>query len=533
MLALLGLVAGLGGPVRADDGEAYTRVLDRLTSVEHFNERPVTFIIGFDTTKSMSVEFDRAKRVTQLVLGRYGSPGDQVYVFGFANKPAVLPGTPSPKEIPASGSDSVLATLNEGILSLPRSSEFGTVFGRAKLFALEKAKEYGGKRNVVVMLFSDNNSELEMGTDERKKLEALESASTTSAETIPLLSQGVSPLWMTLYANKFPDATALAGPDGEKDLESPRLAWAARRMGSQVLEFIEPSNPRITSLPAAVSVQFLGSTQPTEASLTVDGKSGQKATFDDGRASWSLTDLSTGSHVLIAQAVLPDGKVRTAELPVTVSLAPSTPGPGPAGGPGPGPGPAGTAGRDGGAGSPTPPAPPTPVPGEEGGGSLAPVFALLVLAALGGGVFLMSTRPARVTVIGPRGEESYVLPKGQTLRLGGTARVEGEQIFSDAALSETVAQVESTGFGKAKVSPNAGLKEGSVEVETDEGATVTESGETLLTSATITWISARGAKEVFSVVKDGSSSSSGSSSDGGHFGGGATSSDDDGGDWRS
>lgn len=534
LLALLVWVGlGFGGPARADDGEAYTRVLDRLTSVEHFSDRPVTFIIGFDTTKSMSVEFDRAKRVTQLVLSRYGAPGDQIYVFGFANKPAVLPGTAAPKEIPAAGSDSVLATLNEGILSLPRSSEFGTVFGRAKLFALEKAKEYGGKRNVVVMLFSDNNSELEMGTDERKKLEALESASTTSAETIPLLSQGVSPLWMTLYANKFPDSTPLAGPDGETGLESPRLAWAARRMGSQVLEFIEPSNPRITTLPAAVSVQFLGPTQPKEATLTVDGKSAQKATFDDGRASWTLTDLAPGSRLLFAQAVLPDGKVRTAELSVTVALGTSTPGPGPGpgatGGPGPGPGPAA-------GGTPAgPPSPgPTPGPGEEGGGSFAPLLALLVLAAIGGGVFLMSTRPARIRVIGPRGEESYVLAKGQTLRLGGTARVEGEQIFSDAALSETVAEVASTGFGKARVAPNPGLKDGTVEVETDEGATVTESGETLLTSATITWTSARGAKEVFSVVNESGSSRSTSGSDGGHFAGGAAgASDDDGGDWRS
>lgn len=524
--ALLALILwaglGFGGPVWADDGEAYTRVLDRLTSVEHFSDRPVTFIIGFDTTKSMSVEFDRAKRVTQLVLSRYGAPGDQIYVFGFANKPAVLPGTASPKEIPASGSDSVLATLNEGILSLPRSSEFGTVFGRAKLFALEKAREYGAQRNVVVMLFSDNNSELEMGTDERKKLEALESASTTSAETIPLLSQGVSPLWMTLYANKFPDTTVLAGPDGEKDLESPRLAWAARRMGSQVLEFIEPSTPRITSLPAAVSVQFLGPTQPKEATLTVDGKGAQKATFDDGRASWSLTDLAPGSRLLFAQAVLPDGKVRTAELSVTVALGASTPGPGPSGEPGPGP-------------APGPPSPlPTPAPGEEKGGSFAPLLLLLVLAALGGGAFLMSTRPARIRVIGPRGEESYVLAKGQTLRLGGSARVEGEQIFSDASLSETVATVDSTGFGKARVAPNPALKDGTVEVETDEGATVTEAGETLLTTATITWTSARGAVEVFSVVKEGAASRSSSSSDGGHFGGGAvTAGDDDGGDWRS
>jgi hypothetical protein len=515
-------LALFAGVARADDGEAYTKVLDRLTSVEHFNERPVLFIVGFDTTKSMSVEFDRAKRVTQLVLSRYGAPGDHVYVFGFANKPAVLPATATPKAIPAEGSDSVLATINEGILSLPRSSEFGTVFGRAKLFALQKAQELGAKRNVVVLLFSDNNSELEMGKDERKKLEALESSSTTSAETIPLLSQGVSPLWMTVYTNGFPDATALAGPDGETGLESPRLAWAARRMGSQVLEFIEPApNARITSFPAEVSVQFLGPVQPKEASLTVDGQSAQKATFEDGRASWSLPELEPGSHLLFAQAVLPEGKVRTAELAVTVALAnaPATAAPSPT--------PAASAPVL----SPTPAFSPTPM-AEKSSGSAAPLVLLLILAAIAAGIFLLSTKPARVRVIGPHSEESYVLPKGRTLRIGGGARVEGDLIFTDASLSESIAQVTSAGFGKARVAPNAALREGSVDVETDEGTTVTESGETLLTSATVTWTSPRGLKEVYSVVKEEGGAQS-ASSGGEHFGGEAGASDDGGGDWRS
>jgi hypothetical protein len=537
LLLLLGLV--MPGPVQADDNEAYTKVLDRLTSVQHFSDRPVLFIIGFDTTKSMSVEFDRAKRITQLILSRYGAPTDSVFVFGFANKPEVLPATSSPKEIPAQGSDKVLGTLNEGILSLPRSSEFGTVFGRAKLFALQKATELGKSRNVVVMLFSDNNSELEMGTDERKKLEALE-ASTTAAETIPLLSQGVSPLWMTLYTNSFPDSRPLPGPDGETDLESPRLAWAARRMGTQVLEFIEPANPRISSFPATVSVQFLGPVQPDTASLMVDGQGAQKAEFREGRASWSLPTLKPGSHVLVAQAVLPDGKVRNAELPITVaSGGGGEPGAGTAGSP-----PGSSSGTNPGPGadsssspalrtSPTPSASPSPgstLPEE--GGSGAPWVLLLLLAAAAVGVFLLSTKPARVRVVGPQGEESYVLAKGGVLRLGGTARVENELIFSDPSLSETIAEVRGGGFGKAVIAPNPALKDGTVEVETDDGHMATENGEPLLTTATVTWTSARGQKEVYSVIKEGAQKGGGAGS-GEHFGGGALAGDDDGGDWRS
>ena len=516
----------LSGVATADDNEAYTKVLDRLTSVDHFSDRPVLFIVGFDTTKSMSVEFDRAKRVTQLILSRYGAPGDSVYVFGFANKPVVLPATASPKAIPGEGSDKVLATLNEGILSLPRSSEFGTVFGRAKLFALQKAGEFGAQRNVVVMLFSDNNSELEMGTDERKKLEALEK-STTEAETIPLLSQGgSSPLWMTLYINSFPDSTSLAGPDGETG-ESPRLAWAARRQGTQVLEFIEPANPRVSSFPVSVSVQFLGPTQPAEASLTVDGKNPRKASFADGRATWTLDSLDKGNRLLVAQAVLPDGKVRNAELSITVAAG------GPAASPSPrlSPGPQGTPGvRSTPAG---PSASPSPGPSEEEeGGSMAPLFLLALLVVAGIVVGLMSAKPASVRVIGPQGEESFVLPKRRVLRIGGAARVEGDLVFGAGTLGETIATVTSTGFGKAQVAPNANLREGTVEVETDEGNTVLQSGETLLTSATITFTSARGLKEVFTVVKEDANAKSAGAGE--HFGGGAAgASDDDGADWRS
>lgn len=519
-IILLGLL--LFTPVLGDDNEAYTKVLDRLTSVPHFSDRPVLFILGFDTTKSMSVEFDRSKRVSQLILSRYGAPGDQIYVFGFANTPSVLPATASPKTVPSEGAERLLATINEGILSLPRSSEFGTVFGRAKLFALEKAQEFGSQKNVIVLLFSDNNSELEMGTDERRRLESLEKSVASSAETIPLLSQGASPLWMTLYTNSFPDATKLVGPDGKTDLDNPRLAWAARRMGSQVLEFIEPAAPRIESFPTDVSVQFLGPVQPKEASLTVNGKLVGKSDFEDGRASWSLDKLDPGSHLLFAQAVLPDGKVRTAELPVTVGRgAAKTPVSDPTSPP---PDPANSLD------SATPTA--SPILASEGEeGSIAPFILLALLAALAGAVFLLSTKPARVRVIGPNSEESYLLPKGRTLRIGGVSRVEGELIYSDTALSESIATVTSAGFGKARVAPSTSLKDGTVEVETDEGQTVLDSGETLLTSATITWTSPRGAALVYTVVKEDSASQS--VSDEGHFGGGtASSADDDSGDWR-
>ena len=67
-------------------------------------------------------------------------------------------------------------------------------------------------------------------------------------------------------------------------------------------------------------------------------------------------------------------------------------------------------------------------------------------------------------------------------------------------------------------------------METDEGATVTDSGETLLTSATVTWTSPRGLKEVYSVVKEDASSKSSGASE--HFGGASSGDSDDGGDWR-
>ena len=205
---LLLLVAG---SACAQDNEAYTRVLDKLTSVNHFPDRPILFIIGFDTSKSMSVEFDRSKKLTQTILSRYAAPGDMVYIFGFADKPSVLEATSSPTALTPENPDKQLAAINESLLSLPRSSAKGTVFGRAKLFSLEKAQEFGKDKNVVVLLFSDNNSEIEMGTDERDRLKQLESSVATRAETVPLYSQGVSRLWLTLYANGFPATAPLAG----------------------------------------------------------------------------------------------------------------------------------------------------------------------------------------------------------------------------------------------------------------------------------------------------------------------------------
>ena len=134
-------------------------------------------------------------------------------------------------------------------------------------------------------------------------------------------------------------------------------------------------------------------------------------------------------------------------------------------------------------------------------------------------------------MIGPNSEESHHLAKGKVLRIGGVSRVEGELVYDDSSLSESIATVTSTGFGKARVAPATSLKDGTVEVETDEGQTVLDSGETLLTSATITWTSPRGSKLVYTVVKDDAPSQS--VQDSGHFGGdSSSSSDDDGGDWR-
>ena len=163
---------------------------------------------------------------------------------------------------------------------------------------------------------------------------------------------------------------------------------------------------------------------------------------------------------------------------------------------------------------------------------MAPLFLLALLVVAGIVVGLMSAKPASVRVIGPQGEESFVLPKRRVLRIGGAARVEGDLVFGAGTLGETIATVTSTGFGKAQVAPNANLREGTVEVETDEGNTVLQSGETLLTSATITFTSARGLKEVFTVVKEDANAKSAGAGE--HFGGGAAgASDDDGADWRS
>lgn len=526
-LVLITLLATLA-PLWAEDGEAYTKVLDRLTSISHFSDRPVLFVIGFDTSKSMSVEFDRSKKLTQTLLSRYAAPGDSVYIFGFADKASVLPATASPKQIPNDSPDSVIASLNEGLLGLPRSSAKGTLFGRAKLFALEKMSEFGKSHNTVVLLFSDNNSELEMGKSERERLEALEKKATRS-ETVPLLSQGVSPLWLTLYCNNFPDTTPLAGPGGETGLDNPRLAWAARRVGSQVLQFIEPANARLDSFPAQITVQFLGSVEPKEATLTVDGKHSQKANFTDGRASWTLNKLSPGNHLLFAQAVLADGKFRTAELSVAVQAPQGTQGTGgqssTGGGASPTPTPSATS-KASPTPSPTPAA--TPESGSEEEGSGFPWIFLVIAAVVIGGIAMASLKPAKVRVIGPNGEESFLIQKGRSLRLGGKPRVESDLIFQDSSLEETIASVSCTGFGKALVKPET-VKKGEVDIETDEGHTALESGEPLLTSATVTYTNERGGKDIFTFVREEPSGKS--DEDSGHFGG-ESESNDDGGDWR-
>lgn len=531
----LGLLAFfvLISPAVADDAEAYTIVLDHLTSIDHFSESPVLFVVGFDTTKSMSVEFDRAKRITQLILSRYGAPGDSVFVFGFANQPKVLTATSKPKEIPTNAPDKTIATLGEAIMSLGRSPDFGTVFGRAKLFALEQIKKFGAHHNVVVLLFTDNNSELDMGVDERKHLKAIESELKMTSETFPLKSVGVSKLWMTLYANDFPDSTRLKAPDGQDTTGIPRLAWAASRMGKQTLSFTSPSHTRVTRLPFDVAVQFLGPTQPQQAQLTIDGKSAQTASFDEGRAHWQIDSLSAGSHVLFAQAILPDGKVRTAELPITIDL--------------------GAAASQGSSGSsstpmdplssspeasatsipnetatPIPDATPSELPAEET--SIAPFIILGLLFLAGTVAYILSTKPARIRIIGPRSEESYLLRKGQTLRLGGSPRVENELVFADSALLETLAVVSGSGFGKARVTPSP-LRDGTVEIETDEGIFVTDSGEDLLTSMAVTFTTPRNLKEIYTILCDDSKNSSAQES---HFAGSSGSDDSEtSGDWRS
>lgn len=516
LIALLSLASLALG----EDNEAYTRVLDRLTSVKHFSDRPVLFIIGFDTSKSMSIEFDRSKKLTQTILGRYAAPGDSIFIFGFADKPSVLPATPSPKEITKANPDKEIASINESLLSLPRSNAKGTVFGRAKLFALDKAAEYGKQQNVVVLLFSDNNSEVEMGTNERDRLKTLESKVASESETIPLYSQGVSPLWLTLYTNNFPNPAVLPGPDGKTDLDNPRLAWAARRAGSQTLEFTAPASSKLSSGDFEVTVQFLGSVEPKEAMLSVDGDHQRQTTFNDGRANWKLTDIDPGSHLLIAQAVLSDGKIRNAEKEISVSRATpaATPTPPPSAHTPPPP--------------PRPSASPTPPPAKKSEGSPFPIILLVVLALAALVTYFLSQKSVKVRVIGPDSEESFMLGSGKVLRLGGKPRVESETVFTSGELPETVATVKCLAFGKAKVFAAATLQQGSVEIETDEGYTVSETGEILLTTATVTFTNDRQRKSVFTLVKE--DASGGNAEDSSHFGSGSgkEAADDDG-DWRS
>ena len=491
----------------ANDGEAYTKALDRLTSVRHFNDRPVLFIIGFDTSKSMSVEFDRSKKLVQTLLTRYSVPGDSVYIFGFADQATVLESTKQPKLIPTSNPDTVIASLNEGLLGLPRSSAKGTLFGRAKLFALESASKFGSKQNTVILLFSDNNSEIEMGTNERERLKALEGSETAHSETVPLLSKGVSPLWLTLYTNSFPDKTPLAGPDGQTDLENPRLAWAARRVGSQVLRFIEPAGDTVPQGTASVGIQFLGTTKPKSATLTLDGEEAKDTGFKDGRATWTISFDKPGNHLLFAQAVLSDGKIRTAEKTIQV-VAPTRPTP--------------TATP---MAAPTPEVTPEPEAEEPASSFPWPIFLVLGVVALG--IYLASLKTVKIRVIGPDGEETFTLKNGQSVRVGGSPRVETDLIFGDDNLPGSIAEVKAGAFGKAKVSRPQNIDKGSIELETDEGLTVTETGEALLTSASLTWTSDRDQKFVFTLVREDTGASA--DEDEGGFG----EEDDDDGDWRS
>ncbi|MCA9780253.1 MAG: hypothetical protein KC800_26185 [Candidatus Eremiobacteraeota bacterium] len=503
----------LTGWAWAQDNEAYTRVLDKLTSVNHFAHRPILFIIGFDTSKSMSVEFDRSKKLTQTILSRYAAPGDHIFIFGFADKPSVLEATSSPTALTADNPDKQLAGINESLLSLPRSSAKGTVFGRAKLFSLEKAQEFGKDKNVVVLLFSDNNSEIEMGTDERDRLKQLESSVAARSETVPLYSQGVSHLWLTLYTNNFPNQAHLVDPDGTQNSDNPRLAWAARRVGSQTLQFISPASNRVETDSLTVAVQFLGSSEPASANLSVDGKDTLKTTFQDGVASWDLPNLQPGSHLLFAQAVMADGKIRSAEMEVLVatpapvvtpSVTPTPPRP-----------------------TPTPSATPEEEPKESGSPPIIPFILLCIAAAV---VYFLSNKPIKVRVIGPDSEESFLIPKGKSVRVGGTARVESDLVFKSEGLGQSIASVRCMPFGKAKVFCNEEVREGAVEVETDEGYTVGQTGEPLLTSATVTHTDERGRKKVFTLVKE---DGSGPGAEEEHFGSsGGEEAGDSGSDWR-
>ena len=302
-------------------------------------------------------------------------------------------------------------------------------------------------------------------------------------------------------------------PDGSQNSDNPRLAWAARRVGSQTLQFISPANNRVETDRLTVAVQFLGSSEPASANLSVDGKDTLKTTFQDGVASWDLPNLQPGSHLLFAQAVMADGKIRSAEMEVLVatpapvatpSATPTPPRP-----------------------TPTPSATPEEEPEESGSPPIIPFILLCIAAAV---VYFLSNKPIKVRVIGPDSEESFLIPKGKSVRVGGTARVESDLVFKSEGLGQSIASVRCLPFGKAKVFCNEEVREGTVEVETDEGYTVGQTGEPLLTSATVTHTDERGRKKVFTLVKE---DGSGPGAEEEHFGSsGGEEAGDSGSDWR-
>ncbi len=509
-LPLLFIWALAGTVWSQEDGESYTKLHDRLMSIPGFNDHPILFIVGFDTSKSMSIQFDRAKQLTQTFLNRYASPGDSVYLFGFATTPVAVPGTDPPVTIPQEDPERTVVRINEALLNLGFSSEEGTLFTRGKLHALTQAAEHGPDRNVVVMLFADNYSELNLGLDERKRLEDREKSLRVQGETFPLLSQQVSPLWLTLYVNPFPDKTPLAGPRGQEKVDKPRLAWAARRIASQTLAFVEPESSKIEQLPVTVKVRFTGFSETEQATLTIDGEQSQSADFDNGLATFTVEDLKNGDRVFFVQAVLADGKVRTAERTFQVSLK-----------------------SDGASESLPTPVTPTPEqavpPSPESRGDF-PWALILLLGGLAVGVYLMSLKPVGVQVIGPDSEKSFMLSKGANLRLGGKPATDADLVFSHDSLAKPILTVKNVSFGKVEIRPHDNLEDGSVEVETAEGHFASEQGEPLLTSATATWTSSRGRKLVFTLVKEEKSRPKSDTSE--RFGVGEEEGDD-GTDWRS
>jgi len=298
----------------------------------------------------------------------------------------------------------------------------------------------------------------------------------------------------------------LSGPDGEADLDNPRLAWAARRVGSQTLDFIAPASDRLNSGKFDVVVQFLGSSEPESAVLSLDGSNQKETSFRNGRASWSLGGIEPGAHLLFVQAVLADGKVRTAEKQITVN-APAA------------------------AVTPTPPPKPSqtpkadPKPKAKGSFPFIPLLVILVIAVA---LYFLSLKPVKIRVIGPESEESFLLAKGKSVRVGGKARVESDLLFPSEDLPETIVSVRCLSFGKAKVFANSSLRQGSVEVETDEGFSVGDNGEPLTTSATATFLDERGRARVFTLVKEDASSARAEETE--HFGSGEEAADS--GDWR-